>query len=135
MIHVPEPSESFAAVNRVSIGGIRCIKRGKTVSSQYHKHLSHLLARNGPGYFFNGEETNDVIVHSQNVTMGTMTSKTRDGLVFWKMAFAPSMGVPSQAVLFISMVNRGVEQRKAVLGREKRYPALTWSWDSRATKP
>ena len=91
------------------------------------KHLSHLLARNGPGYFFNGEETYDVIVHSQNVTMGTMTSKTRDGVVFWKMAFAPSMGVLSQTVLFISVVNRGVEQRKVVLGREKRYPKCEWS--------
>ena len=82
------------------------------MSFQHQKHSSHLLARNGPGYFFNGEETYDVIVHSQNVTMGTMTSKTREGVAFWKMPFAPSMGVSSQAVVFVSMVNHGVEQRE-----------------------
>jgi hypothetical protein len=50
--------------------------------------VSHLLATDGPGYFFNGEEKYDVIV--QRVLNETIRSKKREGETILKGSLADS---------------------------------------------
>jgi hypothetical protein len=85
--------------------------------------VCHLLARNGPGYFFKDDEKYDVIVHSQKVITGTMKSNTREGATLWKMVLEePGMGVSTWAVSFTSMVNRGMQSEQPVLEKRSDIP-------------
>lgn len=62
--------------------GLKHGNRPGDVESEKSKDgLCHLLARNGPGYFFNGDEKYEPMVHSEIVLTGTMRYKKRDELL------------------------------------------------------
>lgn len=53
-------------------------------------YLRHVLARNGPGYFFKGEVKYEARVHNDNVLAGTTKSKNTEGDTRLKILLAGS---------------------------------------------